>query len=383
VKLYHVITGLSVGGAEMMLYKLLAGMDRDRVDNTVVSLTDHGPVGDLIHSLGVPVRTLGMKRGKPNPLAVFQLARWIRRDRPHAVQTWMYHADLIGGFAARLAGRPPVAWGIYHGTLDPSGTRVTTRWTAWAGAKLSRWLPERIVFVSHASKDYHSRLGYDADKMIVIPIGFKLAEFSSGQETRAAMRHEIGIPEGSPTIGLVARWHAAKDHGNFFAAARLLARDYSGVHFVLCGSEITWANQDLVRHIDANGVRPMTHLLGPVDNIPRLMSALDIATSSSIVEGFPNVVGEAMASGVPCVVTDVGDCALIVGDSGRVVAPRDPEALAAAWAELLELPDGERLALGAKARERVKDNFSIGSVVAAYESLYREMTGVHAAGPDG
>jgi glycosyltransferase involved in cell wall biosynthesis len=127
----------------------------------------------------------------------------------------------------------------------------------------------------------------------------------------------------------------------------------------------------------------MTHLLGPVDNIPRLMSALDIATSSSIVEGFPNVVGEAMASGVPCVVTDVGDCALIVGDSGRVVAPRDPEALAAAWAELLELPDGERLALGAKARERVKDNFSIGSVVAAYESLYREMTGVHAAGPDG
>jgi glycosyltransferase involved in cell wall biosynthesis len=113
------------------------------------------------------------------------------------------------------------------------------------------------------------------------------------------------------------------------------------------------------------------------------MSALDIATSSSIVEGFPNVVGEAMASGVPCVVTDVGDCALIVGDSGRVMAPRHPEALAAAWAELLELPDGERLALGAKARERVKDNFSIGSVVAAYEGLYREMAGVHAAGPDG
>jgi glycosyltransferase involved in cell wall biosynthesis len=370
----HIITGLNTGGAEMMLCKLLSRMNREVFEAEVISLTDIGPIGKKIQALGVPVRALGMRRGVPNPLGVLRLACWLRKGRPQIIQTWMYHADLIGGLASRLAAGSAVVWGIHHSNLEPQGSRRTTIWTARACARLSHWLPARIVCCSEASRRVHTGLGYAADKMMVILNGFDLQVYRPDPAARLSVRQELGIPEEAPLIGLVGRFDPQKDHGNFVQAAARLHAGLPEVHFLLCGDGVTWENPHLARWIEAAGIGGRCHLLGRREDIPRLNAAVDISTcSSSFGEGFPMVIGEAMACGVPCVVTDVGDLALVVGETGIVVPPRDPQALADGWRELMEMGVEKRRALGERARKRVEDHYSLARVVREYEALYKQL----------
>jgi len=370
----HIITGLNAGGAEMMLYKLLSAVDQSGFSFEVISLTDIGPVGEKIQALDVPVRALGMDREVPNPLAVLKLAGWLRRSRPVVIQTWMYHADLIGGIAAKLTGGVPLAWGIRHSNLEPQGNKCSTIWTARVCAKLSRHLPARIVCCSEASRQAHTALGYTAGKMVVIPNGFDLDLFRPDITARLTVRQELEIPDNALLIGLVARFDPQKDHGNFVKAAAMLHRQKPTTHFLLCGDGVDWDNNLLAQWIDAAGLHSYFHLLGRRQDIPRLLAALDIASSSSSFgEGFPNVIGEAMACGLPCVVTNVGDSATIIGETGIVVPPNHPEALAHGMLRLLSLPNGERKARGMAARKRIEDNYALESIVKQYEEFYLNM----------
>jgi glycosyltransferase involved in cell wall biosynthesis len=372
IRLVHVITDLDTGGAEMALHKLLSRLDRSRFDPVVVSLTDIGPVGKRITSLGVPVEALGMRRGIPDPLAVPRLARRLKDLRPQVVQTWMYHADLIGGLASRLAGGAPIAWNIRHSDLPRGSARRLTLWTARVCAVLSRGLPRKIVCCSEASREVHVRLGYAPEKMVVIPNGFDLGLFRPDPVARLSVRKELGIPDGAPLVGLVARFHPQKDHRTFVRAAGLLRASLPGPHFLLCGERVDWDNDQLARWIDAAGGREGWHLLGLRTDVPRLVAALDVSVSSSFSgEGFPNVIGEAMAAGVPCVVTDVGDSAQIVGQTGTVVQPRDPGALAGACERLLGMAEAERGDLGLAARRRVVESYDLEEIVRRYEDLYQ------------
>lgn len=374
MKVLHLITGLSTGGAEMMLYKLVSRMDRDKFEIQVVSLIDIGPIGKRIQDLGIPVKSLGMKRGIPDPRMLFKLTRWLKKNRPDIIQTWMYHSDFIGGVAAKLAGGIPLVWGIRHSNLDLEGNKRTTIWTAWLCARLSRWLPAHIVCCSEASRRVHTALGYDPDRMVVIPNGFDLTLFKPDLEGGSLIRQELGISEDTMLIGMVGRFDPQKDHLNFIKAAVLLQKEIRDVQFLLCGDDITWRNQKLSKWIDGAGLHRYFHLLGRRDDIPQIMTALDIASSSSSYgEGFPNVVGEAMACGTSCVVTDVGDSALMVGDTGKVVLPRDPSGLAAAWHDLIVQGKNARRQLGKNARRRVENNFSLPAIVGRYQQLYREM----------
>lgn len=398
MKVTHVITALHTGGAETMLYRLLRYSDPAEFEHQVISMVDIGAIGEKIRALGVPVRALGMRRGVPDPLGVLRLARWLREEPPDVMQTWMYQADLVGGLAARLAGGMPVAWGIHSAYLDPQSVKRTKIWTVRACALSSRWLPARIVCCSEASVEVHAKLGYPKKKMLTIPNGSDLAAFEPDPEARSAVRRELGLREGTPLVGLVARFDgnaaaprepresalrrywpkgrlaSPKDHNTFIRAAGLLHARLPDANFVLCGDGITWQNTQLVEWIDAAGLRSHCHLLGRRLDMPRLTAALDVATSSSAYsEAWPLVLGEAMACGVPCVVTDVGDSALIVGDTGRVVPPKNPAALADAWHELLTLPPSLRAQLGLAARRRIEERFSLTSAVAKYEELYREL----------
>lgn len=374
VKVLHVITCLDTGGAEMMLYRLVSHTDRDRFQTEVVSLIDAGPIGPKIEALGVPVRSLGMRQGVPNPLAVLRLATWLRQDPPDVIQTWMYHSDLVGGLAAKLAGGMPVAWGIHSSNLDPQGSKRTTIWTAKISARLSRWLPARIVCCSEVSQRIHAQLGYAADRMVVIPNGFDLTAFVPDPGARQSVRKELGIPPEAVLIGSVARFDPQKDHRNFVQAAGELDTRIPESHFLLCGTGITWENTKLAGWIDAEDIRDRCHLLGRREDVPRLMAALDIATTSSAYgEAFPLVVGEAMACGIPCVVTDVGDSGIIVGDTGIVVPPRDPQALAAGWSQLLEMSQEERFQLGLVARQRIMEKYSMEKITKQYEGVYESL----------
>ena len=381
MRILHVITGLDLGGAEMMLYRVIRGSEGgDRSRQEVVSLTERGVIGRRIEQLGVKVHALNMSR-LPNPLKVMRLAELIRAARPDVVQTWMYHADLIGGVAARLAGRARVVWGIHNSTLDATTSHRTTRWTVAVCARLSRIVPDAIVSVSAAARDLHVELGYDPRKFVVIPNGFDVREYRSDPEQRRETRRQLGVEDETVLVGLVARVAPQKDHGNFVRAAGLLGRRRRDVRFVLCGGAgvaggegATPENRELVRLIEQQGLLDRFLLLGPRDDVPRIMNALDIGTlSSSYGEAFPLVIGEAMACGVPCVVSDVGDSRYLVGDTGRVVPPRDPEALAQAWQDLLELGSAGRRRLGQAARERVESQFSLSRIMAEYTSLYHRL----------
>src|SRR6266849_2245105 len=222
IKVMHVITTLGPAGAETMLCRVASGMDSTRFENEVVSLTGVLDLAERMQAIGVRVRTLGMKKSVPNPLLVMRLAQWIRESKPDVIQTWMYHANLVGALAARLAGDVPVVWGIHHSALDPRVDKRRTMLVNRACALLSRKLPARIVCCSEASLHIHKNLRYAAEKMEVIPNGFDLEQAKPDPDARASIRQELGIPVDAPLIGIAARFHPLQDHFNFVrAAARL------------------------------------------------------------------------------------------------------------------------------------------------------------------
>jgi len=212
---------------------------------------------------------------------------------------------------------------------------------------------------------------------MVIPNGFDLESFRPDPQARASLRGELGLPQDARLIGVAARFHALKGHRNFVEAAARLHALLPDVHFVLCGRDVDRNNSELTDWIHAGGVglRDHCHLLGVRWDMPRFFSALDIATSPSVSEAFPTAVGEAMACGTPCVVTDVGDSAVLVGDTGKVAPSGNPEALAAAWRELLTCDPVFLSHLGARARQRIQERFDVKVVVERYQQIYREVVG--------
>ena len=373
IRVTHLITGLNTGGAEMMLYNFLSGMNRDAFQAEVISMLDAGTLGAKIAQLGIRIHTLNMRAGIPDPRALWRLMRILKQRPPDLIQSWMYHANLLGGIVATLAGNIPIIWGIHHSNFDPARSKRRTLWTVKAGALLSSRIPHEIICCGEVPRRVHVEMGYDAKKSTVIPNGFDLKKFYPDPAARLSIRQELGIPAAAPLIGLTARFHPKKDHHTFIKAASLLHQRGSNAYFLLCGDGINQANKELLAWISDAGIEHHCRLLGVRQDMPRLTAALDIASSSSSYgEGFPIVLGEAMACGVPCVVTDVGDSALIVGPTGRVVAAQDVSALATAWEDVLTLSQEKRTRLSQEARLRIERLFSLPTIVRRYENLYKE-----------
>jgi glycosyltransferase involved in cell wall biosynthesis len=372
MKITHIITGLAAAGAETALYHLLAALDRQEYQSEVISLTDRGATAVRIEALGVPVRALSMMRSVPNPLAIRRIAKILRRSRPQIVHTWMYHSNLLGGLAAQAAGGIPVIWGIHHSRVDSSDTKRFTVWTVRACAWFSKQLPARIICCANSSELAHIQLGYDPEKMEVIYNGIDSELFRPNPEARLALRSRLGLPPEALLIGMAGRLHRHKDHKTFFAAARLLRGECPDVHFVLCGEGMVADNPKLAAEV-ADGLQGHCHLIGLQREMPAFYSGLDIAANSSSSEAFPLAVGEAMACGVPCVVTEVGDSPAIVGQTGRIAPPRRPALMGSAWRELIDAGAEARQILGNAARERVVIHFSVTQFAQRYQSLYRNV----------
>jgi glycosyltransferase involved in cell wall biosynthesis len=367
------ITGLATGGAETMMLKLLQNLDRRRFAPHVISLTTKGEIGPRIEAIDIPVYVMEMKSGMPSPLKFIHLVKLLRELRPDLLHTWMYHADLLGGLAARLAGIRSVVWGVRNSDLSPDLSKSTTLMTAKVCAQLSGWLPERILTCSDRAKSVHVNAGYREDKFVLIPNGFDIERFAPDSNARVSVRNELGLAPSTPLIGLIARKDSQKNHIGFVEAAARVHQAQPNVHFLLAGTGIDSSNGFLVQAIEKVDLLGHFHMLGRRDDIPRLMAALDVlASSSSFGEAFPNVLGEAMACAVPCVVTDVGDSADIVGDTGKVVPSGEMGGLAQNIVELLDNPDQCRT-LGLRARQQVKEKYEIGKVTRLYEAFYAEM----------
>ena len=366
----HVITGLGDGGAEGVLYRLCKH-DTAR-DHAVISLMPGGRYAQPLRELGVPVHDLGLKRGRIGLGAILRLRRLIRQYRPEVVQTWLYHGDLLGGTVARMMGVPRISWGIRHGELAPGKTKRTTVAIAHLCAKLSRWVPDTIACCSHTAQEIHVELGYNAAKFRVIPNGYELDALVPDDAARLRFRKSVGIADGVPLLGCVARFTPQKDHPNLFRALSLLSGKGREFQIALVGTGMTADNHELVQLVDQFGIRDRVHLLGRRDDVASVMNGIDAHVLSSASEGFPNVVAEAMCCGTPCVVTNVGDSAQIVSDTGWVAEPGDAEALADAIDESLgAMADAAAWRTRkSAARESIISRFGIGTMVQNYHRIW-------------
>ncbi|NGT12983.1 glycosyltransferase family 4 protein [Achromobacter insolitus] len=380
LRVLHIITGLGQGGAESVLFRL-ATYPEANVEHVVVSLTDEGIYGERLRAAGVAVHVLGMKRGRVSLGGFLALRALVAAERPDAVQTWMYHADLIGGLAARLAGVRAIAWGIRNSGEHLERSSRSARMVLRACALLSGRIPKAIVCAAQKSAERHADKGYDRARMVVIANGYDLSRYAPNAEARSRVRAQWGVPQDVPAIGCVARWDPLKDHANLLRAIAALVRDGrdAGLRCVLIGRGMDTDNAELGALVDKLGLRDRLVLAGPSDDVPAAMNGLDLHVLSSCAEGFPNVVAEAMACGVYCVVTDVGDAAYIVGDAGVVVPPEQPEALARGIETALrEVAARGRERAGEAGRARVLENFDIARMVQSYIAVWRRISGVQA-----
>lgn len=373
MKILHLITSLDIGGAQMMLYKLLSRMNRNEFSNRVISLLPEGPVSDKIRRLDVPLKHLNLPHGMVTPKALLCLTKSIYLWKPNIIQTWLYHSDLLGLLVAKGTLIGKIVWNIRCSNMELANYRLHTTWTMRMCSLLSRF-PDAVITNSDTARNFHIKLGYKPRQFEVIPNGFDLKEFHPNNNSRD-LQKEIGLPENAVCIGMIARFDPKKDHRTFFQAARIVLNSHPEIRFILCGDQVDETNSNFKLLIEEAGGSNRIYLLGPRADMPQIMAAMDIVvSSSSFGEGFPNVIGEAMATEVPCVVTDVGDSARIVGQTGKVVAPKNPDALAKGIIELLKLPAEKRHELGRMARQRIRDHFSLEKIVRDYEKLYYKLT---------
>jgi glycosyltransferase involved in cell wall biosynthesis len=289
----------------------------------------------------------------------------------------MYYGNLAALLARWfLSKRVSQLWSIRHTPDDLKKEKRLTELVIRLGAKFSSY-PDRIIYNSNVSEQKHELLGYNNKNKSIIPNGFNCEQFKPFDNAKSKLRHSLGLKEDTLLIGLVARYHIMKDHVTFLHSAGEVIKIYPKVHFVLVGSSIDKKNQKLVKQIKDLKLMKNVHLLGERKEMNEITAGLDIAcSSSSWGEGFSNAIGEAMACGVPCVVTDIGDSAWVVGETGIVVKPGDSKAFTDTMITLIKMSPEERLGLGKLARNRIIKYFSLDLVVKKYEDMYQNLLNI-------
>ncbi|ASK33645.1 glycosyl transferase [Alcanivorax sp. N3-2A] len=340
-------------------------------------MTDGGKYGAILTSSGFDVHCLSMKPGRVSVRGILKLVKLLKFHRPSVVQTWMYHADLLGGIVSRASGVKSVVWNVRNSDPDCLSNGRFKKYIPRLCALLSGIVPSAIVFCAQQAKLTHEKIGYRSTSACVISNGYDFGKFYPSEEKLDLLSAASPAPLREPVLGMVARYNVQKDHANLFAALHTLKAAGYSFSFLLVGPGIDESNQDLRKLIDRYSLDDVVYLLGAQQNIPLVMNSLQIHILSSRVEGFPNVVAEAMACSVPCVSTDVGDAGLIIGDTGWVVPPCDSGALAKAIEIALEeytyMPESWLERRG-RCVERVSDRYSIQYMASRYEDIWHGLS---------
>jgi glycosyltransferase involved in cell wall biosynthesis len=357
-----------------MLRNVALGLPSASFQQRVISLTTREPIGSQLETGGIAV----MASGGKSPLRLLalraQARRWVADWQPDVIHCWMYHANVFGRtlLGASKRGARPVYLASVRGALNsPRAQRRMLRMVRWIDARTSR-AADALLFNSRVSAAQHQQLGYAGDHALVIPNGFDSARFAPDAAIRARMRAELRAGDDI-VVGMVARFEPVKGHEVLLRAVALMKDAASRCRVVLAGRGCDPGNAALVRLIDELGIGARVALVGERGDIPDLLNAFDVAVCPSLSESFPNAVGEAMSSGLPCIVTDVGDCAFLVGDTGRVTPPADAQALSSSITELIDLGVSGRRSLGVRARSRILENFSMPAVLDRYAGLYERL----------
>lgn len=374
MKILHIIIGLNVGGAENALKRLIEShLTTPNYQHSVISLTTIGKIGTQLQELGIKIYTLEITSFWNAPLKFLNLIKIIKNNQPDIVHSWMYHADLLGGIAAYLT-KHKIIWSIRntHATVG-SGTASFTKYIMLTCAWLSKYIPKKIVCVANSAISSHNK--YDHSKMLVIPNGYDTEKIikQSNNISRETFRSSLGIDSNAIVIGSVGRFNDYKDFPTFIETASLLLTAYDNLKFLLIGRNVDTNNNALMILINKTIDPSAFLLLGERNDIPVCLKAMDIFCLHSISEGFPNVLGEAMCIGVPCITTDAGDAALMVRNAKLVSPISDPTALAEKVKSIITLSPEERHEIGAELQRIIKTDYSLQNMQQSYEKLYTEV----------
>lgn len=377
LRVVHVLNSLMTGGAEMMLAKLITSADTDRFDHRVITLRGGGPVEARIRASGTQLEDAGIRGPLDAPLGAMRLARTLRAWGPDVVQGWLLQGNIAATLGASVARvRCPVLWNVRWTLYDTESETRATRSLLRVSAMMSHQ-PARILYNSQLSAAQHAAIGFRSTASVVIPNGFDTQRFAPSPDDRVLLRRNLGLSPSTLVVGMLARFHPMKDHENSLRAARRIVDAGIDAHFVYGGRDVDGDTPVLRDLICTLQLENRVHLLGEVEDTPRFLAGLDAYWMSSwargIAEGFPNVLGEAMSCGIPCAATDVGDAAVLIGDTGQVVPARNPEALATAAVQLLQLSAADRAELGARARRRIEEEYALPLITARYHALYESL----------
>lgn len=371
-KIVHIIIGLNVGGAELMLKRLILHSSKnEQFEHAVISLTNIGIIGTELRDEGITVYTLGMKSMLSLSKTFVRLRSLLKKIEPDVVQTWMYHADLLGGLAAKSIGVRNIIWGIRNSEID-SNSGLIKKSIRKSCAKLSHSIPSTIVCVAHKAKEVHVRVGYDQKKMQVIPNGFDLDKFTPNKSKRLAMRSQIGVESEDLVIGNIGRFTPAKNHLNFIRACLILLEKGYDFKILMCGRDVDLNNLEIFNLFLDNNYSSQFIFLGEVSDTSAFYNAIDVFCLTSITEGFPNVLGEAMATQKVCLSTDAGDAKIILKDNGFHIPSTDYRDIA----DTLEhkVLNGEVLYLKSMAqgaRQSIETSYTLDKIVNDFEILYQ------------
>ena len=369
MKIAHVIIGLSVGGAELMLQRLvLNSSKKEQFEHCVISLTDLGIIGPKLQEKGIEVHSLGMTSLSSLPLTVLKLRRLIKKIDPDVVQTWMYHADFLGGLAAKSIGIKNIIWGIRTTDVSQGASKLTV-YLSKLCAKLSYIIPNTIVCAAHVSRDYHISIGYDKSKMTVIPNGFDLKALSATKEEGLEVRRQNDLKETDVVIGSIGRFNPVKNQKLFIETAAELVKERPNLKFIMVGRDNTIHNKELMSWIKSYRLEENFRLLGQRSDIPQCLKAMNIFCLHSKTEGFPNVVGEAVLTETPCASVNVGDVSVLL-DKESITKSNNKYELIRIINSYLTAPKDileEKVKL---IKEQVEKNYSIENIIEKYHDLY-------------
>jgi glycosyltransferase involved in cell wall biosynthesis len=369
----HVISGLMTGGAERALCSIVNALGEYQVESSVLTLHD-GPLRLELQDMGVPTVVVNPR----NPIAMascyWRARKMPGRLRPALVHGWMYHGNLVALGIAAAFGMPSV-WGIRQGVNDARHEKFLTRLVIRASAALSGRVTS-IVYNSGASRRMHSEYGFADRAGSVIFNGFDTSRYRPRPELGSVIRAEIGVPDDAFLIGHVARFHSIKNHDMFVRAVRQVQDDNSRAWAVMIGRGVEWTNSRLSQLVGNTG---RFTLLGERHDLDRLYAAMDVCCVSSWSESFPNVIGEAMACGVPCIATDVGAAESLIGQAGLLVPPGDVAAMAAAIGTFQAEDEMARKKRRDACRMRIIEGFSIRDCASRFRGLYDDVLRIGAS----
>lgn len=361
-KIIHIINGLNLGGAETALYRLLQNMHGQHVFYIIV-LSKPGYYSEPINKLDIPIHYLYI--GQTNlVITCYRLIALIQKINPDIVQTWLYHSDFIGGLCAKLCGVKKIIWSI---RCEGVNLKRATNWVKRGCAFLSWMIPSFIINNSQSARQHHIQNGYHAKKMRVIYNGFDTQLFAPTNLTYAI---SPTLPDNALLLGTLARFHEDKGYLNLIKVIDTICARHANAYFVLCGQDCHVYNVKLTGMLETLIYRDRVLLVGKTDNAVIYLNQLDIFILPSNTESFPNCLAEAMACGVACIATDVGETRNLLSDTGIIVPPNNPDQLASACLSMLAKSQEERKQSGLAARDRIKEYYSLAAHIDQMQSLY-------------